>query len=173
VALRTGNGDVRTRERERRSVVIEGRCGPGRGVMAILARSRETRSGVIRIRRPCVVGLVTRIAIRGHRRVVVVRMALRAGNGDMRACEWKRRFTVVEYRLGPGRGVMASLAGSRETAADVIGICRPGKVHLVTGVARRGRVYVAVIRMALRASHCRVHSGKRIVGKNGVIKFRV
>lgn len=55
----------------------------------------------------------------------------------------------------------------------MIGSGCTGKVRLVTPIAGSWRVYVVVVRMALRAGHRRVHSGKRIVRKSGVVKFRI
>jgi hypothetical protein len=102
VTRRTGNGDVRTCERERRFVVVECRRGPGRGVMASLARGWEARGDVIGICGPGEVRLVAAVARGGQCRVVVVRMALRTRNGDVRTRKRKRRFVVVECRRSPG-----------------------------------------------------------------------
>jgi hypothetical protein len=58
MALRTGNGRMRTSQRERRRVVIEGCPRPIRCRMASGAGRRETDCDVIGARRPCVIGLV-------------------------------------------------------------------------------------------------------------------
>ena len=55
---------------------------------------------------------------------------------------------------------MASLAGSRETAADVIGICRPCVVCLVAAIAGSGQCRVVVVHVALRAGHSDMRSGQ-------------
>ena len=140
VARRTRNGDVRTCERKRRLVVVEYRLRPGRGVMASLASGREARGNVIWICRPSEVRLVAAVARGRQRRVVVVHVAGRASNGDVRARKRKRRFVVVECRRGPGRSVMASLARGREARGNVIRICRPCVVGLMAGIAGCGRV---------------------------------
>ena len=45
---------------------------------------------------------VAAVARGGQCRVVVVRMALRTRNGDVRTRKRKRRFVVVECRRSPG-----------------------------------------------------------------------
>lgn len=80
--------------------MIERRCCPD-VVLWQLARSRESGRNVIRVRRPGVVRLVTAVARRGQRSVVVVHMARRTRNGDVCACQRKRRRVVVERRRGP------------------------------------------------------------------------
>lgn len=85
MALRAWNRGVRSRQRERRSVVIERGLCPQRRVMAHLAGRREPGCCVIRIVRPGVVRFVARVTIRWHRRVVVIHVALRARNRGVRS----------------------------------------------------------------------------------------
>lgn len=56
---------------------------------------------MIRIRRPSVVRLVAAIARGGQRRVVVVYVARRTRNSDVRTREGESRVVVVEGRLRP------------------------------------------------------------------------
>lgn len=115
VALYARNRNVRTRERESCVVVVESCLRPRSGVMASRACSGETRSGVIGIRRSDIVGLVARVAIRGHGCVVVVRMALRAGNADMSPGQGECTRRVIECRRTPAIGRVAYRAICRET----------------------------------------------------------
>lgn len=76
--------------------VVE-RCSlPRTGGMAGLAGGREVRSRVVRIGRGLVVGLVTGVAIRRNRRVIVVHMAAGTGHGGVLAGKRKRRIAVIE-----------------------------------------------------------------------------
>jgi|SRR5579863_5931566 len=99
--------------RRERSVlrVIEGRPGPGRGVMTRLARGREELwlRRMARVRRVVVIGLVTTDTGRRQRRVIVVHVAIRAnarrnhvGTGKGEGC-----VVVVERRIRPVRCVVA------------------------------------------------------------------
>ena len=69
---------MRTGQRERRVVVVEGRVGPDDRVMTQFARSREARSRMVRVVRARVILLVARIAERAGQVVVVVDVAIRA-----------------------------------------------------------------------------------------------
>lgn len=85
MALRARHGDVRTREWECSVVVIECRARPRRGVVAGGTGGWEAGGDVIGIGCPRVISFVAGIAISWHRCVVVVRMALGAGHGDVSA----------------------------------------------------------------------------------------
>ena len=65
--------------------VVERRSRPRRRGVAGLARGRETRSRVIRIRRGLIVALVTGEAVGRDRCVVVVYVATGAGHGGVLA----------------------------------------------------------------------------------------
>jgi hypothetical protein len=96
VALRTGNGHVGARQRERRVVVIEGRRSPRRGIVARCARSGESGRGVRRTSGAGVIRFVATVAVGRHRCVVTVHMALCAGNREMRAGQRERCVVVIE-----------------------------------------------------------------------------
>lgn len=83
--------------------------------MASRARSREAHTGVIGIRCTRVVRLVTRVAVRRHGCVIVVRMTLRAGNVDMGAGQGECARRMIERRRSPAVGGMADRAICRET----------------------------------------------------------
>jgi|SRR5579862_7423650 len=81
MAGRTHSTSVTMRCRKLRVLrMVESRSGPGSGVVAVLARSREELwlRCVARIGRVVVIGLVTPNASRRERRVVVVNVAVRA-----------------------------------------------------------------------------------------------
>ena len=99
--------------------------------MALRTVSRKPRRRVWRIIRRLVIRLVTFVAGRWKRRVVVVRMALDAGHGQMRACEREARVVVIERGWTPAARGVADRAISWEAGGHVIRICRPGKVCFV------------------------------------------
>jgi len=96
VAQNAGNRGMRTRQRERRVVVIEGCPAPvGGGVARIAGRGEACRgmrgvvgSGPIRLMAP--------VAGSRQRGVVVVHVAGSAGHGGMCARQWKRSGVVIE-----------------------------------------------------------------------------
>lgn len=107
MALCTGHADVRTGQGKRRVVVIEGRLGPGRGVMAGGTSGGEAGCDVVRVSGSGVIGFVARVAICGHRRVVAVGMALRAWNGGVRTCQREGPSRMVESGRAPAGGGVA------------------------------------------------------------------
>ena len=123
--------------------VVERGSGPaGRGVARIASR-RETSGLVIGIRGPGVIRLVTAIAGRWQRRVVVVHVALRAGDvRRMISRQRECRGVVIEGGARPIRGrpgSVASVASCREAHGRVRRVIRAVVVRLVAGNARRAR----------------------------------
>jgi hypothetical protein len=90
MTLRTGHIHVRAGKRERCVVVIERSLSPRGSVMTCGARRWKTRAHVIGIRSPGVIRRMAGVAVRGHRRVVVVRMALCTRHVDVRTGKGKR-----------------------------------------------------------------------------------
>jgi len=161
VATRAGNGGMSAGQRETRVVVIECRGSPGRRVMACGARRWKARSDVIGVRGPCVIGLMARVAIGGHRCVVVIGVAGCTGNRDMSACERERRSRMIEGSPGPGRRVMARGAGRGKASGNMgrrIGRC---KIRLVAAIARGGHRCVIVIGVARRAGYSGMRASQR------------
>ena len=76
--------------------VIERRARPRRCRMAGRAGSREPRRRVVWVSRAGVIRLMARVAIRGHRGVVVIHMAIGARHGGVRSGQWERRVVVIE-----------------------------------------------------------------------------
>jgi hypothetical protein len=66
---------------------------------------------VVRIGRPLILGLMTRIAIGEHQTVVVVHVALYTLRRSMRPCQGKFGRVVIERRRSPCRGSMTFRAG--------------------------------------------------------------
>jgi len=99
--------------------VIERRIQPVGGAVAVLARRREELRlrGMPRIRRVVVVGLVARDAQRAVQVVVIVDMAIGAGprRDRMRAGQRESGLRVIKFTVRPLDGVVAQLAGGRET----------------------------------------------------------
>lgn len=103
VALVARNVHMCASKREWRVVVIESSSGPRRCRMARFARGRESSRCMIRVRRSIPICLVAPIAGRRQRRVVVIRMALRALQRCVRARKWECGVVVVEGGRNPGR----------------------------------------------------------------------
>ena len=123
--------------------VVERGSGPaGRGV-ARIASGREASRCVVRIVGPVVVRLVTAIAGRGQRRVVVVHVALRAGHvRRMISRQRECRGVVIERGACPIRGrpgSVASVASCGEAHGRVRRVIRAVVVRLVAGNACRAR----------------------------------
>lgn len=84
---------------------------------------RESCRRVIRIIRVVVIRHVTGRARGGSQVVVVVHVTLRTGHGGMSAGQRKARHgRVIEGSLQPRDGVVALLAGLRESRGHVIRI---------------------------------------------------
>lgn len=85
MTTRTGDRGVRTRQRERRAVVVERRRHPGRRAVAHLTLLRESDGYVVWIVGPLEVLQVARHARGGRQVVVAVHMALSALHRDVRS----------------------------------------------------------------------------------------
>jgi hypothetical protein len=133
-------------------------CG---GVVARVAGGRKRNGGVIRIGCILEVRLMTAKARRRQCRVVVVHVALSAGNRRVRSGEWKRRVVVVKAGKRPGSGVVTLHAFSGETRRYVRGIIGRSEVFLVAAVAGGGKSFVVVVCMALSAGNGGVRSCQR------------
>lgn len=94
---------MRTGQGEGRIVVVEGRVGPDRGVVAQLAIRGESRGRVRGVGRAVVIILVARHARCAGQVVVVVDVAIRALPGwhRVRAGQRKSGAVVIEGRIQP------------------------------------------------------------------------
>lgn len=109
VALITLQRDVSARQRETSRGVVKSSAGPICGVMALLARSRESRLYVVRTGRAIEVFHVAGGAIGRRADVLSVNVALRAGHRDVRALQREvRELVVIESGRIPRALVVAN-----------------------------------------------------------------
>lgn len=132
--------------------------------MARCAGGRVSGANVIWIVRAVVIGRVAAVTIGGHGRKIVVHVAAGAGNGHMKAGQWKCGFAVIEHRTRPARGRVAGVAGDREARRRVRGIIRRVVVGQMAGLAGRVGQPVVVADMTGRAEDSRVEAGQREAG---------
>jgi len=161
VALLTLQRCVCAGQGESHAGMIEGSASPGCCVVTLLAGLGEVGLHVIGIGRALIVLQVARHAGRYGDAVVVVDVALRAGNRNVRSGEGKSRGRVVERRRLPRHRVVALLAGLRETLLSVIWVRGALVVLKVTRDASLGRQIVVVVDVALRTSDGGVRSVER------------
>jgi len=139
--------------------VIESRRRPTARGVAKRAIGGEPGRNVIRVRRPGEIRLVAGIAGSRRVRVIVVCMALGAGQRGMSSGQ---RIVgihcVIEVDVGPVRRRMAGVAGRGKPGSRMARVCRSVPIRLVAAVAGRGQRAVVVIGVALRAGQCRVCS---------------
>src|SRR5579872_940938 len=134
--------------------VVKRRIQPvGCAVTVLAGGGKELRlRGVSGVGGVVVIRLVAADADGGQGRVIVIHVAVRAmaRRSHVRPGQGKGRVVVVEGAIRPSGGVVTQFACSREAGSDVIGICRPGVVLLVTGVAERAVQSVVVVDVAIR-----------------------
>ena len=89
----------------------------------------------------------------------------------MEACQRPSRCGVIEFAIGPDDGVMASLAGGRESGCNVVDWCLGVVVvGLVTGRTCRARQFVIVVHVALDA-RCRCMCPRQRPSRSRVIEL--
>lgn len=138
--------------------VIERGPKPARRCMACCARRREADGGVVWIRGGVVVCFVTAVAVGRQRGVVVVHVAVGAGNRGVESRKGKCCRVVIKLAVGPQCRVVAQLTSRRETHLKVINRSRCRVVVLqVTRRASRTSQVVVVVDMAVRANARRDH----------------
>src|SRR5215467_5769678 len=121
--------------------------------MADLTGRRKSGRLVRRTIRAGVVLLMIGVAECAVQRVVVVGVTVgaHARRYSVRSRQLEAGAGVVEGTIGPLRGVVAALAGRRQSRGGVIdGRQRVGVIVLMTRVAGRGRQVVVVVAMAVR-----------------------
>ena len=135
------------------SGVVKGCVSPLHGVVALLTGRREARMGD---RRGGVVeiGLVATDARRNRDAVVVVDVTIGAlaRRHHMRASEREARLGVIESCGLPSRGVVARIAGLRESAGNVVGTRGSLEILKVTRNAGGRSQAVVVVDVAVNAS---------------------
>ena len=143
--------------------MVEGGSCPRRGGVARVARRREARRRVVRIRGPVVIRLMAAVAGSRQRRVVVVHVAAIACHARMRARQWESRGVVIERCARPSCRTVAGVARCREAYLRVDRVIRVVVIRLVArdaGGIRAGQTVVAV-HVALSALQRRVRTGQR------------
>ena len=130
---------MRTGERERRVVVIERRASPCRGCVACITSGREPCCGMVGIRCSVPIRLVAAVAGGWQRRVVVIGVARRTGNGCVCARQREGRVAVIKGGWAPAARGVADGAIRREPRSNVIGVRSSSEIRLMAGVARRRR----------------------------------
>jgi hypothetical protein len=125
--------------RDLKICVIERSPRPRSRRMACRASGWVASALVIRIVCPVVVRGMAAVAVRRHRRVVVVHMATGAGNGHVGARQRKHRLVVIEYCTGPVNRCVAGIARVWKTCLSVRRVIRRVVVRHVTSLAGRVR----------------------------------
>ncbi len=131
--------------------MIEYRARPRGGAMAGFAGARESRGSVIGIRRSVIIRRVAVIAYGRREAVVVIEVALSAGDGRVGAGQRKAGGRVIERRAGPICRGMAQGAILRESRRRMRGIGRAVPIRSVAGIAGAGGQSIVVVRVTLRA----------------------
>jgi hypothetical protein len=183
VTTRAPRRRVFARQRERGSVVIEGRPSPLRRRVAVFAGLREAclfmpgSGGGVELR------LMTVHARRRCPRELACLVAARALDGCVFAGQRESRQTVIELRARPLRYCVAGLALRGELRCAVIRVLRPFiSRHVATGARRRGRreLPVDVARGAAdrgvstyqsKSCECRMVKRCRLPLRRGVARF--
>ena len=128
--------------------VIESCSEPGGGVVASGAGGGESRRDVVGVGGGGVLRLVARVAVGGCSDIDAVDVALRTGNCDMSAGQWKCGFGVIEDSVCPRGCVVAYGASGGKSGRHVIGIGGGRVLGFVTGVAIAGNGCVVVVDVA-------------------------
>ena len=160
VAERTGRGRMRAGQRECGVVVVERGIGPRGRVMAKFAGLRESGGYVIGIRSALEVLQMAGHAGRTVQRVVVADVAVGAEPRwhGVQAGQCEARGRVIKRAIGPEVGVVAVLAGGRESRRRVGH--RGGRIVVIGLMARDAGCVgnrVIVVDVAIRTSARRYH----------------
>jgi hypothetical protein len=149
--------------------VVEGGAQPARGAMAGRAGSGEAGRNVVRIRGALIIDFVTRVAIGGNRRVVVVHVAVGTRHAGVSAGQRKWRVVVIERCRYPSRRVVADVALLGNPSLHVVGIgCALVILEMTRNAGGAGEPIVS-IHVALCALNCGMKASQRPTGP-GMIK---
>jgi hypothetical protein len=156
VALITLQRDVSAGQREPSRGVVKSSAGPICGVVALLARSRESRLYVVRTGRAIEVFHVAGGAIGRRAHKLSVDMALRARHAHVRALQREvRELVVIESGRIPRALVVANRASGREARLRVRRIVGLIEIRHVAAVAGGGRI----IELPAGVTSCAVERG--------------
>lgn len=120
VAVGAGHCGMRSRQRERRVVVIERGGNPRARGVAQVALLRESDLHVVRVSRALEVFQVASNAGHAVQTVVSADVALRTLQGNMGAGQGKAGGCVVELAIDPKHRVMAAFASGGESSRHVV-----------------------------------------------------
>jgi hypothetical protein len=158
----TCHRDVRSGQWKGSVVVVERRGAPAAGGVANGAIRWKSRGNVIRIRRAVEIRLMARVTCRGCRRVVAIRVALHAGKCRVHPGQRVVGIDgVIEVHACPVGSCMAGITCGWKSRGSMAGVVGPVPIGLVTPIAVCGQSRVVVVRVALRAGHCRMRTGQR------------
>ncbi len=165
---------VRSSQRERCVVVVEGRVCPDGGVVAQFAGCWEAGGGVRRAGGASVILLMARVTESAIQCVIVVDVTIgaEARRHGVRPGQLEAGAGVIECAIGPQDCVVAAFAGRRESRGDVIHRrSRVVVIRLVTRYAGRARQVVIVVDVAIGAEARRhgMGAGQREAGA-GVVE---
>ena len=139
--------------------MIERRSCPGAGCVARLAGCRKSSCRVVGIIGALIIRLMAAIAGGRKTRIVIVYVAVRAGNGNVGAGKRKRRVVMIKRALAPSHGVVADFAGCGKTQLNVIHRRqRIAVVRLMASHAGCAGQVVVVIDVAGSAGHADVRA---------------
>ncbi len=140
--------------------------------MTVLASLRECTLHVIRIGRALEVFQVARHTRCIGQVVVAVDVALRTRQRRMRAGQRESSRAVVEIRVSPRCGAVASLAGCRHFRLHMVGVGRALVILHVARIAIGWRTGKLAVHVTLSASCGQMRSGQWKLRKRVVIESR-
>lgn len=172
VTLRTGDRGMHAGKRPPGLRVIELSTAPRVCIVAVLASRRNSRLFVIGIGGPVVVVQVTRHTRSVCQMIVAVCMASRALDDLVLSGQSPTRLGVVKECVRPRCGVVARIAGGRESCLLVVRVGRPVVFLHVATVAAASRQVVVSVYVTLLARQVSVCSRQREACE-GVIEGRI
>lgn len=159
VTLGTVHGDVRARQRERCTVVVERGRIPMTGTVTLLTSVWKLVRSMAGIGGAVVVGLVARPAIGGCAVVLAICVALSTRQQDMGAGKRELRQVVVKRCRGPCRRRVALRARMIVISRDMIWVSDGLIVCLMAAVAIRRQILVLSARVAGGAVGAHMRAG--------------
>lgn len=148
----------------REPCVVEFCVHPCRSVMTRLAGGWEPGGLVVRVGGVVVVLLVARITVCGKVLVVVVHVALAAGNLGVLAGQRPTRRTVIELAIGPENRVMTHFALLWKSCGLMVRVVGLVVVVQVARHASRVCQFVVVVHVTLRTLQCLMRASQRPSG---------
>ena len=132
--------------------------------MTLRTGVRKIQLGMIRVVGTCIIGVVTRPAVRRRAIELAIVVTLRTGCRNVSTGQWEVRVIVIERRRSPGERGVALGAGMIVIARDVIGVVHLLKITLVAVKAGGRCAFKLSIRMTGGTVRLDVRSGERETG---------